>query len=105
MAYFAKLDQNNVVLEVHAVANEALDPNDEENSGIAFLTDLLGYSNWKQTSYNATPKKRFNYAGIGYTYDLKVDAFVTVKPTCHAEVILDTATYRWNCENDEHTQE
>jgi hypothetical protein len=102
MAYFAKLDENNVVLEVHAVANEALDPNDEETSGIAFLTELLGYNNWKQTSYNATPEKRFNYAGIGYTYDPEVDAFVSVKPNCHAELILNTTNYRWECSNAEH---
>lgn len=105
MAYFAKLDENNVVLEVHAVANEALDPNDEENSGIAFLTELLGYSNWKQTSYNATPEKRFNYAGIGYIYNPVANAFIAPMPNCgHPELILNTATYCWNCENDEHTK-
>ena len=102
MAYFAKL-QNQIVIEVHAVANEALDPNDEENSGIAFLTELLGYSDWKQTSYNATPEKRFNYAGLGYVYDSIRDAFIP--PKCHDEAVINETTCRWNCENDDHTKE
>ena len=102
MAYFAKL-QNQIVIEVHAVANEALDPNDEENSGITFLTELLGYNDWKQTSYNATPEKRFNYAGLGYVYDSIRDAFIPLK--CHDEAVIDETTCRWSCENDDHTKE
>jgi hypothetical protein len=100
MAYFAKLDQNNVVLEVHAVANEALDPNDEETSGLEFLTELLGYNNWKQTSYNAS--KRFNYAGPGFTYDSEADAFIAPSPNCHPELILNTTNYQWECSNAGH---
>lgn len=78
MAHFAKLDENNVVVEVHGVSNEALDPNNEEQSGIIFLIEWSdGYSNWKQTSCNTyanthskgkTPFRK-NYAGIGYTWD------------------------------------
>ncbi len=103
MAHFAKLDQNNLVLEVHSVANEALNPNDEETSGIAFLTELLGYSNWKQTSYNAS--KRFNYAGPGFTYDSEADAFIAPSPNCHPELILNTTNYQWECSNGDHVKE
>ena len=79
MAHFAKLDNNNVVLEVHLVANEALDSNNEEASGIAFLIEWSGgYSNWKQTSYNS--KIRGIYAGIGFTYNPDEDIFVTPQP-------------------------
>ncbi len=79
MAHFAKLDENNIVLEVHAVSNEALDPENEEATGIAFLTEWSGgYENWKQTSYNANFRK--NYAGIGFTYFEHIDAFVAPKP-------------------------
>jgi hypothetical protein len=78
MAYFAKLDENNLVLEVHSVANEALDSTDEENSGIAFLTDLLGYSNWKQTSFNGRIRKQ--YCGVGYSYNPEADVFVAPQP-------------------------
>jgi hypothetical protein len=97
MAYFAKL-QNQIVIEVHAVANEALDPDNEESSGIAFLTELLGYDDWKQTSF--TGRIRYNYAGIGYIYDSIRDAFIP--PKCHAEAIIDEATCRWSCTNPVH---
>jgi hypothetical protein len=78
MAHFAKLDENNVVLEVNVVSNDVL-TGDEETSGIAFLTEWSGgYSNWKQTSYNGNMRKQ--YAGIGYTYDSVNDIFISPKP-------------------------
>lgn len=82
MAHFAKLDQNNVVLEVHVVHNnELLDENgvEQEQRGVDFLINWSnGYLAWKQTSYNGTFRK--NYAGIGYTYDPQRDAFIPPKP-------------------------
>ena len=79
MAHFTKLDENNIVLEVHVVSNAALDSDNEEQSGIEFLTQWSnGYTNWKQTSYNATFRK--NYAGVGFTYDEELDAFIAPKP-------------------------
>jgi hypothetical protein len=82
MAHFAKLDENNIVLEVHVVHNnELLDENGEESEqkGINFLTIWSGgYAMWKQTSYNGTFRK--NYAGIGFTYDPDHDAFIPPKP-------------------------
>jgi len=68
MAHFAKLNENNIVLEVNVVNNDALDLSNEEASGIAFLTEWSGgYSNWKQTSYNSNFRGKF--AGIGDTWD------------------------------------
>ena len=79
MAHFAKLDENNLVVEVHCVANEALDLQNEEQSGIAFLTEWSdGYTNWKQTSYNHNIRKQ--YAGIGFTYDAANDVFIRPQP-------------------------
>ena len=82
MAHFAKLDQNNDVTEIHVVNNiELLSPNGNESEilGIAFLIRWSGgYSNWKQTSYNA--KIRKNYAGVGYKYDSARDAFIPPQP-------------------------
>jgi hypothetical protein len=100
MAYFAKL-QNQIVIEVHSVANEALDPENEESSGIAFLTDLLGYDDWKQTSFNG--RIRYNYAGIGYVYDSIRDAFIP--PKCHDEATINELTCQWDCSNAEHQKE
>jgi hypothetical protein len=82
MAHFAKLDENNIVLEVHVIHNnELLDESgvESESKGIEFLTAWSnGHSNWKQTSYNGNMRK--NYAGIGYTYRQDIDAFVPPKP-------------------------
>ena len=54
MAHFAKLDQDNNVIAVHAVVNEVIlvDGLESEQAGIDFLTSLHGHSLWKQTSYN-----------------------------------------------------
>tara|TARA_R110000803_G_scaffold10744_1_gene32582 strand:+ start:867 stop:1280 length:414 start_codon:yes stop_codon:yes gene_type:complete len=86
MAHFAKLDENNIVIEVLVVDNKMLlDSNgvEQEALGVAFLSSLTDWSSWKQTSYNTnggvrsdggTPFRK-NYAGIGYTYDEDKDAF------------------------------
>ena len=93
MAHFAKLDDNNVVTEVHVVANrDTSDANgvEKEYIGQAFLEKLFG-GNWKQTSYNGNIRK--NYAGIGYTYNADLDAFVPPKP--YASWTLNNDTAQW----------
>ena len=81
MAHFAKIDENNVVTQVIVVDNKDItDPftgQEDEILGIAFCKKLLG-GNWVQTSYNSTIRKR--YAGINYTYNKALDAFVAPKP-------------------------
>lgn len=92
MAHFAKLDENNNVLEVHVVSNAAIDSSNEEQSGIEFLTNWSGgYTNWKQTSYNGNFRK--NYAGVGYTYDPVRNAFISPKP--FPSWILNEDTCKW----------
>ena len=95
MAHFAKLDDNNNVLEVHVVSNAELDSSNEEASGLAFLANWSGgYTNWKQTSYNAaTNGFRKNYAGIGYKYDETRDAFIPPKP--FESWVLNESTCLW----------
>jgi len=93
MAHFAKLDENNVVTEVHVVANkDTSDANgvEKEYIGQAFLEKLFG-GNWKQTSYNGNIRK--NYAGIGYTYNADIDAFVPPQP--FASWTLNNETAQW----------
>lgn len=102
MAHFAKLDENNMVLEVHVVANEALNPENEEGSGIEFLTQWSGgYSNWKQTSYNTrggvhklggVPFRK-NTASPGAIYDIERDAFIY--PKAYSSWILNEETCLW----------
>ena len=80
MAHFAQLDENNVVLQVIVIDNkDTADANgvEKEHIGAAFCEKLLG-GTWKQTSYNGNIRK--NYAGIGYTYNESIDAFVAPKP-------------------------
>ena len=93
MAHFAKLDENNVVTEVHVVANrDTSDANgvEKEYIGQAFLEKLFG-GTWKQTSYNGNIRK--NYAGIGYTYNADIDAFVPPKP--FVSWTLNNETAQW----------
>lgn len=93
MAHFAKLDDNGIVLEVHVVNNEVItiDGVESEQTGINFLTDLYGHSQWKQTSYNGSFRK--NYAGIGYQYDAARDAFIA--PSFYPSWILNEETCQW----------
>jgi len=80
MAHFAELDANNVVLRVIVVGNkDTSDANgvEKESIGKAFCERLFG-GNWVQTSYNGNMRKR--YAGIGYSYDPTLDAFIAPKP-------------------------
>lgn len=82
MAHFAKLDNNNVVLDVNVVNNTTIDDlpfPESEPIGIQFLTEWSGgYTNWKQTSYNGN--FRYNYAVIGGYYDPSLDAFISPQP-------------------------
>jgi hypothetical protein len=93
MAHFAKLDNNNKVLQVVVVANDVITINGEENEqlGIEFLSNLFNHSNWVQTSINGNI--RYNYAQIDGVYDSKNDAFIGVKP--YPSWILNTQTYQW----------
>ena len=94
MAHFAQLDANNVVTQVIVVGNsDTADANgvEKEHIGAAFCEKLFG-GTWKQTSYNGSIRK--NYAGIGYTYNADIDAFVPPKP--FPSWVLDNDTAQWN---------
>tara|TARA_R100000664_G_C2741283_1_gene129735 strand:+ start:394 stop:978 length:585 start_codon:yes stop_codon:yes gene_type:complete len=110
MAHYAKIDSNNIVTNVHAVADA--DENGSEENGIAFLTSVHGDispSYWKKTSYNTTfnvhklggTPFRKNYAGIGHTYDATRDAFIPPRPMkcnfaiTHDSWTLDEDTCEW----------
>jgi hypothetical protein len=93
MAHFAKINENNVVVEVTVVHNDdiMIDGRESEQRGIELCSSLLG-GNWLQTSYNANFRK--NYAGIGYVYDASLDAFIPPQP--FTSWILDEHTCRWH---------
>ena len=95
MAHFAQLDENNVVTQVIVVGNDDIkdvNGNEVESIGVAFCQKLLGAdTNWKQTSYNSNMRVR--YAGIGYSYNAELDAFVAPQP--YASWTLDSGTADW----------
>jgi hypothetical protein len=114
MAYFAQVNENNIVetvLKLHN--NHAL-------SGHDFFTKELGLSGtWLQTSYNTRKNKHYiqvpiisagvtigttlsadglsglrgNYASVGFIYDPTNDVFYPRQP--YPSWILDTATWWW----------
>jgi hypothetical protein len=80
MAHFAELGENNIVLRVIVVSNKDtsdINGTEIESIGAEFCRSLLG-GTWKQTSYNGNFRKR--YAGIGYTYNSNLDAFIPPQP-------------------------
>ena len=104
MAYFAKIGLNGRVITVVSVNNEVLkDSNgvEREELGVEFLNKFYGWPIWKQTSYNTHEGVhknngipfRKNYAGIGYTYNADIDAFVPPKP--FASWTLNNETAHW----------
>lgn len=75
MAHYAYLDENNIVVTVTVGKDETelIDGLDTETY-YALNTPYKV----KRTSYNGNI--RYNYAGIGYTYDEVRDAFIPPKP-------------------------
>jgi len=90
MSHWAELDENNKVIRVTVGDND--DPNGDE--GYQWLLDNLG-GTWVKTSYNGTI--RYNFAGIGYTYDPMDDAFIAPMPKCGHDELLLNDKKRWEC--------
>ena len=99
MRHWAKINNNRIVTQV-VVAEEDF-----------IASGALGHpSNWVETCVEGTFRK--NYAGIGYTYDLFRNAFISPKPfnswilnedTCRWEAPVaypnDNEIYKWDEEN------
>ena len=89
MAFFAKIDENNIVKEVHSVMDDIAIT---EEAGITFLKETFGSKfNWKQTFIDGTRK---NYASINCTYDTSRDAFISPKP--YESWILNEDNCQWD---------
>jgi len=105
MSHFAKIDSNNIVTEVIVAEQNFIN---SSAVGDSFL--------WVQTSYNNNFRK--NYAGVGYTYDSALDAFIPPQPypswvlneyTCLWEAPVaypnDDKMYSWNEETQSWDEE
>lgn len=95
MAHFAELSDNNIVKQVIVVNNvDILNQYgiESEDEGIQFCKSLYGADTiWLQTSYNAAFRK--NFAGIDFTYDSNLDAFIPPKP--YNSWILNETICQW----------
>jgi hypothetical protein len=88
MAHFAEV-KNGIVTQVIVAEQD-------------FIDTLPNPNEWVQTSYNTYGGKhtlggqplRKNYAGIGFTYDKKLDAFIPPQP--YPSWKLDTETCLWD---------
>ena len=92
MAHYAFLDNAGVVTEVITGI--------DETETIEGLDTETWYGNFrgqicKRTSYNS--RIRFNYAGIGYTYDPIDDAFIPPMPECGHDSLLLNDNKVWEC--------
>jgi hypothetical protein len=103
MAHYAQIDSENIVVNVFVGRDDVVEGIDDWETYYA----PAGFT-VKQTSYNTyggvhytdglpsddqNKALRFNYAGIGFTYDPERDAFVPPKPYDSWE--LDEATCLW----------
>ena len=91
MAHYAFLNSSNIVTEVIVGI--------DESKLIEGKTPEDWYGQFKgqtcvRTSYNGNI--RYNYAGIGFTYDPIDDAFIAPAPCNHDALIL-TKNKQWNC--------
>ena len=93
MAHHAKIE-NGIVTSVIVTMDS-----DEDTFAARMLAETG--EQWVRTSFNN--RIRANFAGLGYVYDSIRDVFIAPKPDCdHPELILNTDTYRWECDNAEH---
>jgi hypothetical protein len=96
MAHFAEIDSNNKVIQVVVVGDAA----DE-----VFCQQLFNSNNrWLKTSYNTHAGQhrdggvpfRKNFAGIGYTYDEELDAFIPPRAIeSWTSWVLNEETCQW----------
>jgi hypothetical protein len=110
MAYFAEIDESNLVIRVLALNNNnVLDSagNEVESVGAKYLSDGFG-GTWKQTSYNTRSgvhhdgdgkpddgiALRANYCGKGWVYNEEHDIFHPQQP--FPSWTLDTIKGQWN---------
>ena len=95
MAHWAKISESNEVIAVVRLSDDITD-------GQAYLRELEKTTHtWIKTSYNTrgnthteggTPLRK-NFAGIGYSYDASLDAFIPSKP--YPSYTLNTTTCTW----------
>ena len=92
MAHYAFLDDSNIVTEVIVGVDET--KLIEGKSPEDWYGEFRGQK-CVRTSYNGTI--RYNYAGIGYTYDPIDDAFIPLMVDCGHDSLFLNDKKQWQC--------
>jgi hypothetical protein len=92
MAHYAFLNEKNIVTEVI--------PGIDETELIEGIQPEIWYGNFRgqkcvRTSFNH--RIRFNFAGVGYSYDEIDDAFIAPMPECDHDSLILNDLKRWEC--------
>lgn len=82
MAYFAQINKENIVTQVVLAEN------------IEWVIENIG-GIWIETAVDGSI--RYNFAGIGCTYDPLDDAFILPYPSCGHNDIPLSLMKRWEC--------
>ena len=99
MAHYAKV-VNNIVTQVIVAEAEFFETFVDTSPGEWIQTSYNTYGGvhyipeTKEPSADQSKALRKNYAGIGYTYNKELDAFIPPKP--YASWVLDEETCWWN---------
>jgi hypothetical protein len=119
MAHYAKLDENNIVIDVIVIANkDCLDENGNEceEPGRCLCEALTGHAKWKKTSFNTrlgvhydpetnepsddqSKAYRLNFAQAGMRYDEELDGFIITEELIEKKVsrmIINPKTGYWD---------
>jgi hypothetical protein len=97
MAHFAKLDENNVVLDILVVDNSDINGlpfPESEAVGVAYLNNFLPPATYKQTSYNSNFRYRYAMIGGVFLPDAE-EAGVFVDWKEDPNFIWKADTYEW----------
>ena len=103
MAHYAVLNSDNTVTTVFVGRDDVVEGIDDWETYYApegFTVKQTSYNTYGGVHYtdgepseDQTKALRFNYAGIGYSYDATRDAFIPPQP--YASWVLDEATCQW----------
>ena len=105
MAHFAKISEQNIVLQVLTLDNNIIDNNgtEDETLGQQYLEQNHNWPAhlWIQTSYNTSSNQhrnngtpfRGNYAGIGSIWDSENQIFLPKKP--YSSWVKNISEARW----------
>ena len=98
MAHYAYINSDSIVVTVTVGKDESelingLDTETYYAQGTPYMVKRTSYNTSGGVHSGGGTPYRFNYAGIGHTYDAVRDAFIAPKP--YASWVLDEATCLW----------